>query len=423
MIKTLIMQPGVDELDEKSDLLLYVIAASFEKMNNRITSRLLSKRYYECLSKELPPFSFEESASDSPIDNDKPFIKIIPILAGRVKTKIPNLQHVASLPWPFNIYNKNTYMEFHLLLYELLGLFKNSLNDLKVLQDQRKDKKMPFDVKKILKTLGIVLVYGRYLRTMAISSAIEAHFKAISFFLDVDEERSWLDFTTNEEDDDSELRDLTPFSLRKGKPLYPWQSYRDWLRLMVHYFDATKVLASYSEKFKSSLRTDSDESDNILNIPITILSIPRSEKVLLPWTELLRTERFFPTLPPAKDYIKSLESYYGSRNLDDITSKKVRFLKSLKDGPLRRGGNSNGEYHCEAYIASLLVLLDHPKYVPDQRMLPDEFNKMKALLDELKASNAFMHRLILVKFNNRVRGIPSECLNDAARCVLTYSIC
>jgi hypothetical protein len=421
------MQRKVDEIDERSDLLLYVIAASFEKMNHRITSRLVSKRYYECLSKELPPFPFKESASDSPIDNDKPFIKIIPILVRRVKTKIPNLQHVASLPWPFHIYNENTYMEFHLLLIELLGLFKNSLNDLKVLQDQRKDNKMPFDVTKILKTLGMVLVYGRYLRTMAISSAIEAHFKAISFLLEVDEERSWPELMTNEEDaDDLELRDLMPsFSLRKGKPLYPWESYRDWLRLMVHYFDATRVLASYCEKL-SLRRTDSDESDNILNIPITILSLPRSEKVLLPWTELLQTERFFPTSgdqSPAKDYIKTLESIYESCNLDDITSKKLWFYKSLKDGSLRRGGKSIGEYHCEAYIASLLVLLDHPKYVPDQNMLPDDFNKMKALLDELKVSNAFMHRLILVKFNDRVRSIPSECLNDAARCALTYSIC
>lgn len=59
-------------------------------------------------------------------------------------------------------------------------------------------------------------------------------------------------------------------------------------------------------------------------------------------------------------------------------------------------------------------------------MSPDQFDKMKAvliLLNELKASNIFMHHLILADFNDRIADMPSACLHNAAQCVLSYSIC
>ena len=61
-------------------------------------------------------------------------------------------------------------------------------------------------------------------------------------------------------------------------------------------------------------------------------------------------------------------------------------------------------------------------------MSPDQFDKMKVvlilpLLNELKVSNIFMHRLILADFNDRIADMPSACLHNAARCVLSYSIC
>ena len=56
-------------------------------------------------------------------------------------------------------------------------------------------------------------------------------------------------------------------------------------------------------------------------------------------------------------------------------------------------------------------------------MSPDQFDKMKVVLNELKASDIFMHHLILADFNDRIADMPSACLHNAAQCVLSYSIC
>ena len=36
----------------------------------------------------------------------------------------------------------------------------------------------------------------------------------------------------------------------KGKSILPWESNRDWLMLMVHYFDAAEVLHDFASKLK-----------------------------------------------------------------------------------------------------------------------------------------------------------------------------
>ena len=435
---------------------LYVIAVSNQKMNTRMTNKHFSKPYYDCLVSQttfartkLP--SVIPKAGDRKLD--KLFLEVIPDLAISATTKIPNLQRAANLPQSTEIYNESTYMEFHLLLIELLSKFRTSLEGLKALQCGIKSGERDLGV--ILRALRNVLACGHYLRMMVSGSTIETHLQTIADFLVVDPGKSWTPEPASEDLDDADVVDfqrLKPYSMRKGKPLSPWESYRDWLKLMVHYFDATEVLVTHVGTWNQQPETSDALS-------ITILSPPLPDtKIMLPWTELLESDRFFPALPgesSGKDFVKFLtdcsnannlrvkdiitvieflkqvpesgplappdslaafsqlvkrstplnhdviEEIFGkispatskdSRPLDlrtvvDLLSnllKRANFYTSLKQGPLHCGSGFTGKYHCEAYIASLLALL-----------YSEQKPEIKALLEKIKASHIFMHRLSL----------------------------
>jgi hypothetical protein len=480
--------------------ILYIVAVSFEKMRHRMANIEISIPYFDCLQKltnfsyiQVKPAAFVTVTDESSNRNhgDLAFINSIPTLAKAVDVDISNLVLAAKESKP--IYNESTYKEFHLLLCELLTKYNVSLNDLKG--------KNPHDTESILKALRKVWVFGDHLRTMVRSSAVETHLQAITDFLDVDTRKLWTHHGDLEEDADFvDFQHLKPHSMRKGKALLPWESYRDWLTLMVQYFDAAKMLISHIST------TDSQISPPF---SITILCPPRPETNMLPWTDVLKEDHFFPTLPgdtSGEEFIQLLRTgcltngpplvealKFAKKNLliesnllapdsstkidaiaqqvansilgeppDGIVKEIVAlkesepqgrlaearaiveklgtlstrnlFYTSLKNGPLERGDNFYGKYHCEAYVASLITFLsqsesgqdvsDFVHQLDDSGTLPvGEINQIKEVLTEMKASHVFMRRLNLSDFNNRIAGMPSECLNDAARCVLSYSIC
>jgi hypothetical protein len=220
------MDQHVDESNEKSDLLLYIIAASVKKINHRLTAIPLSQSYFKCLTElktfNWQPMKLEDSGRDYKEDNDKPFIDIIPSLVKYAKTNIPNLQQTASLPWPFQIYNENTCIEFHLLLVELLTSFKKNVGKLKTFYDTKQNPQGQAGFQEVLGVLEKVFVFGRYLRTMAISFAMEVHLSVISSHLlvNVKEEMSWVPmFTDGEEQDFLDFQSFKLFSIRKGVAL------------------------------------------------------------------------------------------------------------------------------------------------------------------------------------------------------------
>lgn len=294
MLKALLGRPA-ESREDLDTLLLYIIAVSFQKMNTRISNKQISEPYFRCLLKQTK-FPFIKLSSEAgKINDDELFIQAIPILAPIAKTKIPNLQRAATLQ-PIEIYNESTYMEFHLLLCELLSNFHISLEELVVLQcDMKANGK--YDLETILKALKKVRVFRHYLRTMVTSSAIEMHLQVIQNLLVVDTRKSW----TGPPEDIEAFQHLKPFSYCKGKIVLPWESYRDWLKLMVHYFDATQVLAAHIAPLECTFDT----------ISITILSPPLPDKQMLPWTDLLENERYFPTLtgyPSGNDFITFLKT-------------------------------------------------------------------------------------------------------------------
>ena len=330
MLKTLLEQSRVSDEDLEA-FELFSIASSFDKMNMRMTNKRISAPYLHCLLTQTTfPFitlsSLVPKAGDR--NSDEPFIQAIPFLAIHTVTKIPNLsQHAANLEQLIDIYNEDTYMEFHHLLCEFLSKFRASLETLRALQRNRTEG----DLGEILKALNKVRVFGHYLRIMVSSSAIEKHLQTIATFLDVDPRKMWRPEPGEPESEDADFQCLKPYSVRKGKPLLPWESYRDWLRLMVHYFDATQVLAAHVATFPIQC-TPHD------TLSITILSPPLPGNEMLPWTEILKSDRFFPTLhgeTSGDEFISFLKKSY-----DEDTS-PAQVLSATKSARLLADSGEN----------------------------------------------------------------------------------
>jgi hypothetical protein len=444
MLKTLLSRLE-ESLENREHFLRYIIAVSFPKMKRRMDNKQYSAPYYACLQ-DLETFAFIKLPFVvQKSEHDSDFIQAIPFLAKYAVTKIPNLLQAANLSQPIEIYNESTYMEFHLLLCELLSKFKKSLESLKTLQSEKK-----CELEAILRRLRDVEVFAYYLRLMVRSSAIEIHLQTIANFLVVDDKKSWTPEPDSEEmlEEDTDFQPLKPYSTRKGKRLLPWESYRDWLRLMLHHFDAVDVLITHFTLPGNSPPPKTS---------ITILSPPYPEKKMLSWTKLLEDERFFPNLPEessGKEFIEFLtdasadvprdtneiikltkqlkENLYSDKPTSDIltgieeilkksesvdwhnvTTKisalknltepqnqsaemrtivdilsSVPFYFSLKEGRLY-AGEFNGAYHCEAYIASLFAVKSYSGHADDLK------ERLGMLSQQLKASHAFMYRLNL----------------------------
>ena len=168
-----------------------------------------------------------------------------------------------------------------------------------------------------------VQVLGHYLKTMARSAAIETHFQSISNILIVDTNKSWMPDLEFEEVEDTyfvDFQHFKPFSIQKGKTILPWESYRDWLMLMIHYFNAAEVLGDFALKLK--IKPDAA-------ISITILTPPLSNKWMLPWTKLLENKSLFPVLPVVSSGRELIEFL---NNPVEPLSNLTFFYQELKEG-------------------------------------------------------------------------------------------
>jgi hypothetical protein len=379
MLKTLLKR-SAESQKYQDEFILYIIAASFRKMNSRMNTDI-SRVYFDCLCNQMTfPFDKLPRKADER-NHDQAFLKAIPQLADKTQTSIPNLLRTAKLPQPTEIYNTSTYMEFHLLLCELITRFRESLERLQDLGALKREVKF----EDLLQYLQQVYVFGYYLGTMVRSSAIEIHLQTIACHLVVDFEKPW----TPEGEEDTDFQHLKPYSMRNGKILLPWESYRDWLKLMLLYFDAAQVLLTHVNSW----------SPHIPAISITIITPPVPNKMMLPWSDLLENKRLFPTLdgePSGKDFVEFLKNK-SNRDLEPMSIQKV-FYNSLDTGPLKTGRGFSGTHHCEAFIASLLTLEPLEPYVSDfedQVNTGVDIERIKVLLDKIKACHFFMNRLNL----------------------------
>lgn len=407
MLKNLLNQVSRDEtveMESGETFLLYIIAVSFIKMRRRMEKNDISIAYFECLQ-NLKTFKYPSVDSDSDSDSDsgvQPQIKresdsffatIVDYAAVMEKRgsliQISNLVQAAKLKQQ-NIYNESTYMEFHAILCDILSRFKKSLV---TLADLDSDKKK--DLEEIISALKSVRAYGYALRQLVKSSTVEKHLKTIAKanVLKVDKKKKCTQEPDLEEDPDYEdferLR-VRSFLKRKGKVISPWQSYRDWLRLMVHYFDAAEVLIKYTDIIRPN------------DMSILILSPPIPDRQILPWVNLLSNNYYFPTPDgqiQGEEFIKLIrEDMESAGQILNVSHRYgLSFYENLQRGPLSNGQGTSDTYHCEAYIASLLtVALDHRGQLSDEfkdyleKLSPEEGDQMKDLLDKVKASLVFM---------------------------------
>jgi len=307
---------------DMTSFLLYVIAASSDKMHYRITNGP-SPLYFECLVKlSKTSFDFMEHPDIRSIrpdgsNRDQLFLDAIPLLAECATTKIPNLlQQTMTEDKSFNIYNKDTYIEFHNLLCELLKRFRGSLGDLISLKSK--------DVKEIRNALISVQIMGDLLWTMVRSAASERHLNTINHLLEFGEGGVVPD--REQEGDgqgdglDTEFEQLKPYNVSQGRPLLPWQSYRDWLRLQTLYFDASEIVAQYIASLPPSV-----------NITIKILSPSLPDTKMLPWERMLLDSRYFPEIP----------KYIQQPSGKDLCDYLIKFTADRPDTMEHNGGAEN----------------------------------------------------------------------------------
>ena len=238
------------------------------------------------IAHEQPDIAMTKDSS-----SDRSFLEIIRGLQpGVVSTNISNLRRMSeeTKDVACEIYNENTYMEFHGLLCELLDRFRISLRKVEEVQVEMSAHRCDSD--KTMLVLKNAVILGTHLRAMVRSAAMEKHLKSIAHLLDVDGGKLSMETTDEgvEDEDDEGAEDLVlkPYSMFKDKLILPWQSYKDWLRLTTLYFDAMIILSTHM-----LILSPTDDID------IKILAPSLPDQRMLPWKELLRHNRYFPELP------------------------------------------------------------------------------------------------------------------------------
>jgi hypothetical protein len=322
----------------------YVIAASYERMITRMKYRV-STSFRNALT-NLPDFEFPEQfpPNDASNSNDKNFITHLTkyTVNGylRLQTPIDKLVKHGS-----DLYNKETYTDFHSILSELLNLLLSSLGELKDMHHDPKKVKL-FETKAKIEFIAMV---GTLLRMLVKSQAIRKCLHAIARFLsdraagvkaavdnktddnddELDRKEEEEELYGNVEGDEDELeRDGEHDVMEHGGASVKSQSCLKLLNLGIVYFDAILVL----QQFVLKQRNDSVN----VNINIKVLLLPQSQQEsMLPWKTLIQHKTYFPGKPsPSSDqilqFLMSRASSTGSQNTTDNEKPSKKDQKSSK---------------------------------------------------------------------------------------------
>jgi hypothetical protein len=218
------------------------------------------------------------------------FFHIFPYLGDDLRTQCPQLQlalkQADTSGDPIKVYNKDTYMEYHYLLYELLKRFRESLDALLKLK-----KSGNFD--DLDEYVGLVMCLGDALQAMVGGCVIEMHLKVLETALYKPHHTMVLE--NQEAEYDEELHQIS-------ETLPMWQAYRDWLKLMVVHFDAVRILISHMQRIGTT------------DVTIKVLVSPSPGPDTLKWKEVLSNTRYFDEGlilggPPTRDIIAFLEKW------------------------------------------------------------------------------------------------------------------
>jgi hypothetical protein len=378
--------------------LKYVVAKSFPKMVHRIEHER-SWAFLECLT--AVTFTYKP-APESPLPNplDETFFENLPKLASRCKLEIPFLLALARCQAKDRpqLYSAETCEEFHTVLIEVLKHFHLALQHLNTFRH-------PEGQASLESIVNDVLFYGLLLHTIVYGSMIESHLQGIADLLvllynkhiQAGPNKGSTDGGEEAEEEDTELAAVQPRTMQEDGPLTVWQSFRDWLRLMVSFFESARNLCDYVTHYCPS------------SISVKVVAIPNPGQLMVPLYEL--PSKFFPSMEtPAvpgdteteeadipEDSVSSedLTSSVSSREELELTSdfqwatnlrgiinigdfiKAIRFVSNnseyfqtkFRSTSALFKGTFWGTLHCEACIASLIYLSEKD---PDNKRINED---------------------------------------------------
>src|ERR1700722_2234204 len=333
------------------DLFTYVTAKSHQKMRRRFQHPRYSKHFFEGIL-GIPP----SRASDirrpflPPHSKDTPWgkrdVALMESLASPTTEhflvlsdlKIPNLLTLAKNyvvdSEPPSIYTSETCEEVQRLLSHLLRSYEAALLALDEFEGQPL---RPEGIASFEMAIYCLAACGLTLRDLVYASFFEDHLlrmqlgdrRAQQPDAKVDDDDNGDDDGDDDGELDSDLISVQPHTILPGKDsLSICDSYADWLRLQVIYFEATNNLIGVSSKFLSP------------RFSASIFAIPFPKKISHAWQDVLPAIILFPLRDP-----DGTTEYTLKNALDVIES-------ILPSGKL----HSNGSVHCEALLAVLILL-------------------------------------------------------------------
>lgn len=264
--------------------------------------------------------------------------------AKRLDTTITKLLSITFSDDLDELYTKDTCQKYHMVLGELLRKFKRYLGELVGLElKEPRPPQSEFDI--ALRNVGY---YGEALQLLAGGVAIQRHLQVIEDKLmdfhhkrardvanqaatptlpDVEE----LGEANPENDDDEELQSVQPFA---NRALPMWKSTKDWLKLMVVYFDAIKIINAYYREA------------NLKTLTIKILLGPKIDTTMLTWKGLLQDEKYIKPIngfnpfhiPTSEEIIQFLEDQLGNLDLKKGTFTILELQKKV-DGLIQSSGS------------------------------------------------------------------------------------
>ena len=376
---------------DKSFLSHYVIAVCYGRMITRMKYRV-SKSFRDALKNLPPTFKFPGQIPliNTSTSNDRNFISFllkVKVHLG-LHTPIDNL-----VKHKDDLYNQETYVDFHSILCELLELLLKSLEELKDIHHNTK--KTP-SLEQLCNTtkakIDFIATVGTLLRLLVKSRAVKRCLYSISGFLpdraagikakddnktddddDDGDERDRDDkedelCSDEDEDEDGLYRDDNGDELERDDEsdaveqgsasieLDPKsQACLRSLNLGVVYFDAILVLSHFVKRQESEQNFPGG-----VNISIKVLVMPDSSKdsAMLSWKTLLQHETYFPgkPSPSAKEIVAFLESRassIGNQRLSQNTTDNQKLSKKgqkSKKIPVLTGVSP------ESVLATLAVL-------------------------------------------------------------------
>lgn len=329
-------------------LLRYIITTCYPKMNRRFTQPHLSAPYLDSLnSVSIAKIEFKTSEPKFLPYDRKFFMQFLPFVwEAVVLTKIPNIRKQITeeaerlagrgpesgveMDGAIPFYTKDTYQEFHALLLELLAVFGESLRNL---SDAGEDGATSTSndsglgsSSSVNKHVSRVKVVASGLQMLTRGAVLETHLETIESSLQ-EHRRVKTVSTSNEEakeEQDEDLKAVQPRVTLSGTTLPLYQSYKEWLKLIIIYFDAVDRLSRYVTG--STFRFD--------DIDIEILVSPPVSDTLLEWKELFAYPGIFPAKNgPANENIDSILNYLREttdQSFARFTSRAKNLLNALQ---------------------------------------------------------------------------------------------